>query len=379
LPDTVIQLNFEQLLVMTGLFLVGFVYASFFKNTRAALLFAILIWLIVGLGGHVLFDGMSWFSSRDLSSSVILILPLNIFVLSLLPDRHARSLSTVLMVVLLLGELLVMFFWQEQTHTWMTDLNASILSMMPDALQAIISSLSVVLLGLAAFIFFLRWHQTDAVMELMLSLMSCLFIAGYYQMSIYYLCMISGAGLIMLAQLYQSHRMAFVDALTGLSNRRGMETELRTLKKNYALGMLDIDLFKKINDRYGHDFGDQVLRTVATRARKSGRCRIFRYGGEEFCLVFRGGQFPMAEESSEQIRQAICATPIAIRSRFRTDKKPKGSSKGAEKVASVKVSVSIGLAMSFGPEDPARVIEIADKALYAAKKGGRNKVVARKV
>lgn len=365
---------------MTGLFVVGFVYASFFKNTRAALLFAILIWLIIGLGGHVLFDGLAWFSSRNLSASVILLLPFNILVLSLLPDRHARSLSSLLMVILLLAEMALMLFWQDPLQTTISDLNTAIISLMPERLQDYIPSLSVILLALAAFVFFIRWHQTDAVMELMLSLMSCLFIAGYYQMSIYYLCMISGAGLIMLAQLYQSHRMAFVDALTGLSNRRGMETELRSLNRNYALAMLDIDLFKKINDRYGHDFGDQVLRMVATRARKVGRCRIFRYGGEEFCLVFRGGQFPMAEETCEQIRQAICATPIAIRSRFRTERKPKNSDKKAtEKVASVKVSASIGLAMSFGQEDPERVIEIADKALYAAKKGGRNKVVARKV
>jgi len=176
--------------------------------------------------------------------------------------------------------------------------------------------------------------------------------------------------------------MAYSDPLTGVMNRRRLaETAPVIFGTHRNIGVVmtsDLDHFKKINDRYGHDFGDQVLRTVASRVKKVGKCKVFRYGGEEFCLVFRGNQFNLAEDICELVREEIASSPVAIRSRFRPAKKPKNTKKVAEKVASVKVTVSIGIAMAFGHQPPEGVIEIADKALYKAKQTGRNKVVARK-
>ncbi len=378
LLDTINQLNLEQTLVMSGLFLVGFVYAAFFKNYRAALLFGLLIWLSWGLSGDLILTSFGIADSRVLSEYARLLLPLNILLFSLLPNSHAKSVPTLFFILVLVAEMVLLYLLPQQAIETLAQQYVNLIHLLPDEIELVVPSDSVLVLGIAAFIFYIRWHQTDQAMELMLSLMTCLFIAGYYEQSIYYLCIIAGAGLIMVAQLYQSHRMAFVDALTGLHNRRGLDGELKTLTKQYAIAMLDVDHFKKINDRYGHDFGDQVLKMIASRIKRLRLCKFYRYGGEEFCLVFRGRQFNNAEDACEQIRLEICDMPMVIRSRFRTSSRPKKNQQPKEKVASVKVTVSIGLVLAFAAAHADDVIKLADKALYKAKKSGRNRVVARK-
>jgi two-component system, cell cycle response regulator len=167
-----------------------------------------------------------------------------------------------------------------------------------------------------------------------------------------------------------SMEMAITDALTGLHNRRYLESHLGTLVdeasargKPLSLLILDIDYFKSINDNYGHDAGDDVLREFATRVRKSTRGidLAARYGGEEFVIVMPETDMAVAAVVAERIRRRIAGEPFPIQ---------KGD-------AALDVTISIGLAALASATDTAEtVLKRADQALYRAKRDGRNRVVA---
>ncbi len=185
------------------------------------------------------------------------------------------------------------------------------------------------------------------------------------------------AGLVLVVSLIEtSHRMAFSDELTGLPSRRALTDALMRLPELYTVAMIDIDHFKKLNDEHGHAAGDQVLRLIgSTLTRTEGGGRPFRYGGEEFALLFPGKSVDEALPYIEDLRETIEASTFIVRARNRPKLKPKGarSSGGRGRVA---ITVSIGVAEpEVGGVEPDDVIRAADQALYRAKRGGRNQVV----
>ena len=192
----------------------------------------------------------------------------------------------------------------------------------------------------------------------------------------------SAAGAMLLAAVLQeSHRMAFRDPLTGLPNRRALEDQLRALKPPYSVAMVDVDHFKKFNDTYGHDIGDQVLKLVAARlAEASGGGRAFRYGGEEFTVVFRNQRLPDVMPHLEAARTAVENYKMAIRGEDRPKDKKEGSRRrGREDFARTDMLLSV--TVSIGAAEPGRrlrtaqeVVKGADEALYRAKERGRNRV-----
>jgi len=189
------------------------------------------------------------------------------------------------------------------------------------------------------------------------------------------LLQLSGAGVIvMVAVLQDSYRMAFLDELTALPGRRALQLQLLKLGSRYAVGMLDVDHFKQFNDRYGHDVGDQVLRLVAaTMRRVGGGGKPFRYGGEEFTVVFPGKTAADAMAHLEALRQAVEQAGFVVRSSTRLRRPPPhGQRRGGGK--RVSVTISIGVAEGERAAVPAEALKAADKALYRAKSKGRNQV-----
>jgi two-component system cell cycle response regulator len=166
-----------------------------------------------------------------------------------------------------------------------------------------------------------------------------------------------------------SIEMAITDALTGLSNRRYMESHLATLieqsaarNKPLAALVLDIDYFKAINDGHGHDAGDDVLRDFALRIKRSirGIDLACRYGGEEFVIIMPETDMAVAAMVAERLRRRIAADPFAI----------------AQGTKHIPVTISIGIAGLRGKGDSAaNLLKRADEALYRAKRDGRNRVV----
>ncbi len=168
----------------------------------------------------------------------------------------------------------------------------------------------------------------------------------------------------------QSIEMAITDSLTGLYNRYYMESHLAALVeqaiargKPLTVIMLDIDYFKSINDNYGHEAGDDVLRQLATRVRKSirGIDLACRYGGEEFVIVMPETDMAVATIVAERLRRRIAADPFAIQQAGRT----------------ISCTISVGIAtLDAADDDAAKILRRADQALYRAKRDGRNRVVA---
>lgn len=188
----------------------------------------------------------------------------------------------------------------------------------------------------------------------------------------------SAVFLIFVTALFEaSYSLAFHDTLTGVLSRRAMEQEMLRLGGKYTIAMVDIDHFKKVNDKYGHQVGDDVLRMVAAMMKKSiSGGKTFRYGGEEFAVVFPRKTKADVVEIMDSLRISIENRPLIIRGPNRPKKKPKIKNIYKSGVGSVRVTVSIGIAdKDSKAQSAAEVIEAADKALYKAKRNGRNCIV----
>ena len=188
---------------------------------------------------------------------------------------------------------------------------------------------------------------------------------------------LSTAGFILvIAVIETSYSMAYRDELSGLPARRALNEALLQLGSGYAVAMVDVDHFKKFNDEYGHDVGDQVLRMVASRLLEvSGGGKAFRYGGEEFTVIFSGKSAEEALPHLETVRGVIERSSFALRGKGRPRKKPPKPKAIGRPRKEVSVTVSVGVAEPDRRHTtPDQVIKAADKALYRAKKGGRNQV-----
>ncbi len=189
----------------------------------------------------------------------------------------------------------------------------------------------------------------------------------------------AGGLMMVVAVIDTSYRLAFMDALTGLPTRRSFFDSLEQMVGHYTLAMVDVDHFKTFNDQHGHDVGDQVLNMVASLlGQVTGGGKAYRYGGEEFAIVFSGKVVEETQPHLEQLRATIAGKVFTIRGRKRPRKKPEHPQPAAGLRKTLRVSVSIGAADNTNPKETSEdVIKAADQQLYRAKDTGRNKVAIR--
>jgi len=170
-------------------------------------------------------------------------------------------------------------------------------------------------------------------------------------------------------RLEESIEAAMIDPLTGLHNRRYMESHLRTLVadairsgRSLSVLMADIDHFKSVNDTYGHDIGDFVLKEFSTRFRRNTRGidLACRFGGEEFLVIMPDTNMQRAYQVGERLRVGIASDPFHVRPDV-----------------GIHLTASVGIATLESAQDtPESVFRRADSALFAAKRRGRNRVAA---
>jgi len=172
------------------------------------------------------------------------------------------------------------------------------------------------------------------------------------------------------AALHDGLRLASTDPLTGLFNRRYALGQLDRITQlaperdeHFAVMVLDLDRFKRINDQYGHAAGDVVLTEMARRMSSCLRRNDFlaRIGGEEFLAVIRACDLESAQTAAERLRRVVADEPVML----------------PDNKGSVQITMSIGLVIGGGPDvpaDPASLIDLADRGLYVAKADGRNQV-----
>jgi diguanylate cyclase (GGDEF)-like protein len=189
----------------------------------------------------------------------------------------------------------------------------------------------------------------------------------------------TAALIIGISVLERSHFIAYRDELTRLPGRRAFNEELASLEEGYCIAVVDVDHFKKFNDTYGHDTGDQVLCKVANHlSRVAGGGKAFRCGGEEFAIVFRQGGIQEAATYLDELREGIAADDFVVRGpdRRHVERRERRSSRRGKHSRSTRtsVTVSIGVAAGRAEVTPQDVVKAADEALYKAKDGGRNRV-----
>jgi diguanylate cyclase (GGDEF)-like protein len=207
-----------------------------------------------------------------------------------------------------------------------------------------------------------RWHQDGAILEA-----RCWLLSHSLQ-----------AALLALALFFMYWQRVYLDELTGIPNRRALDEKLSHLDRGYSLAMVDIDHFKKFNDTYGHDQGDDVLRLVGKHLAKGSQDRAFRYGGEEFCVLLEGVGTEEAEGLMDAVRASLASQRFHIRLPEKIRKKTGPEDRGSLKLQTtpVQVTISVGVAApNKEAKDPAGVMKLADQGLYKAKENGRNNVV----
>jgi GGDEF domain-containing protein len=340
----------------------GLLLAWWFNRGRAFVLLASL------LGAVAAYD---LYPTRAVYAALTVLVPVNLLVAMVRPERGARYRAAYIWLGLLGLEALLLVSIAPTTG-WMDN---PLFRAPPTPLVGRLMFAS----AFAAAIW-RAWPELTALQMGVAGALVAFFVAAEWVASPgVYAAFMSAAGVIMIGSLLaESHRLAFRDPLTGLPGRRALEERLRSLGGRFAIAMVDVDHFKQFNDTHGHDIGDQVLKLVAARLAEVGGGGIaFRYGGEEFSVLFPGSSLDQALPHLEAMRASIEGYRMAVRAPDR----PKSGEHGAKLRGDgspekhLSVTVSIG---ACGPKKkaraPAQVIKAADDALYRAKQGGRNRV-----
>lgn len=203
----------------------------------------------------------------------------------------------------------------------------------------------------------------------------------------------ASACILAISVVENSYLLAYHDELTTLPSRRAFNAASMRLKHPYSVAVVDIDHFKRFNDTYGHDTGDQVLRLVATNlAAVTGGGDAYRCGGEEFMILFSSKTAAEVLDHLERLREKIELSEFRLRGQDRRqaprgpdrrNERGRGKARKADAIRqlaaeqpshSLSVTVSIGVATSGERSDFETVLKAADKALYRAKENGRNRV-----
>jgi diguanylate cyclase (GGDEF)-like protein len=364
LPDTIKNIAKFLLIVLSSTVFI----LSFHFNRSHIFFFSLLI------SFNYIVLGLELATSSMAYSLLSLLTPIVMAILALLPERgilSVRAMPSHLVIVFALGFAMVMIM---TTPWWMHYLlnNDWLPARYFDWTQ---QSQSIIFVAITLMItllirFFLQPSPQTAAALGIFTVLTIQLHFGYDKVSLY---VFSTAAFLMClyAILQESWRMAYLDELTELPGRRALKEKFQKIGGMYTVAMLDVDHFKKFNDTYGHDTGDAVLRMIAAKLRKiSGKGSVYRYGGEEFSVVFNGKDVDQATPHLEQLRETIASTPFVVNraSRRKGDRKPKRT--GSK---TVQVTVSIGVADSNDDVASAwGVLKNADKALYKAKGAGRN-------
>jgi diguanylate cyclase (GGDEF)-like protein len=356
------------------------------RFNRSRILWAMIVLTLVygALSFYVLGRPGSGPTSATIFSAVALLLPMNLVGFSLMKERGTTRLTALLWLGLIGGQLMVVAaLCQPELSSGASALRHSfihwhVLKVMHFSQPALIAFV----VGFVVLVVRFIWSPKPFEGGLLWALIA-LFIAmnasSTRQTSSLYF---TTAGLILLGSLVEmSYHMAFLDELTGLPGRRAFNEAALKLPENYSLAMVDVDHFKNFNDTYGHEIGDQALRMVASRLEAvHGGGRAFRYGGEEFAVMFPEMSARQAVVYLERLRNDIAQTPFIVRGAERPRNSKKNRSKTRRKHDednSVQVTVSIGVAHRDKRNlEFEQVIRAADKALYKAKDSGRNCVKA---
>jgi diguanylate cyclase (GGDEF)-like protein len=359
---------------------IGLVLSAFFRRSR--LFFALLVLALAQSAFGWVMPRLSADSARIVGNAVAILLPLNLLVLAFLRERGIispagrRRLAMVTLQVMSVAILCMpamAHIAAQLTRAFIPLIFSRWSRLSQPALLAFILAMAVMTVLL------LRRYKAveSSLLWSVVAAFVALRAAGTSHLDGVYFA--AGGLALIVALIETSYAMAYLDELTQLPSRRSLNDALLKLGDTYSIAMLDVDHFKKFNDSYGHESGDQALRLVASRlAHITGGGKAYRYGGEEFAIVFPNKASEEVFVYLDRMRRVIEQSVFTVRGADRRRKGKSGIGRGAKKQTNV--TVSIGLAATNGDKlAPAEVLRMADQALYKAKAKGRNCTITAKL
>ncbi|HSE12393.1 MAG TPA: GGDEF domain-containing protein [Rudaea sp.] len=335
-----------------------------FRRNRAVLILLVLLLSASAWAGYPA-------SGRGHEDAVLMFAPWLLLAVAAMPERSLLARRNLLLLVFI--AIVVWLSIDAPAHVW-----SALRAALPfGALPWAAGTVAAALILLAAGLCLLRWMLGGGPMEAGLSVvLLCSAVAALpITHAEYGTAALALAGVCaLLAVLYASYRMAFVDALSGLPNRRALDEALARLSGNFAVAMIDIDHFKRFNDTHGHAAGDLVLKAIGPQLRAIRGGSAYRYGGEEFCVLFSGAHSRGAAAALEAARERVEQSRVRIRSAPPPRRRTQAVKRS--EASDVRVTISAGLAgRDAAARTPGEVLKAADQALYRAKAKGRNCVV----
>jgi len=361
------------------LFAAGLALSAFFRRSR--LFFAMVAIALAHIAFAWIVPHLSKTTAHVISNAIALLLPLNLVALAYLRERGIISPAGRRRWAWIAGEIVVVCILC--TH-WLAPAAASLdHAFIPMGLThwsrlsqpALLAFLLVAVVIIAPLVQRYRAVESGFLWTLVASYIA-LRTGGSTPMAGIFFA--AGGMVLVVALIETSYSMAYLDELTQLPSRRALNEALLKLGDSYTIAMADVDHFKKFNDTYGHEAGDQALRLVSSRlAHIAGGGKAYRYGGEEFALVFPGKLSEEVFIYLDRMRRVIEQSTFVVRGKERRKGK-RGVSRAVKK--EINVTVSIGLASTNGDKvAPAEVLRMADQALYKAKAKGRYCTVTAKL
>lgn len=313
---------------------------------------------------HIGFGYLSPKMATDLFLYSSMLYPLHILIFLSLKERGLFSIWGILKIAFFVVELaVVLYFVIYQNVDFIALLKMKLFALSFYPLEDLCMAVAIfVVFVIGILVMFNKYILYNS---------SFLVIAVTFYMGLYFiktphaneLSLLAIGVIIFILLIRESYRLAFYDELTALPGRRALVEDMAKLGMKYSLAMIDIDHFKKFNDTYGHDTGDEVLKMVASKlANIGGGGKAYRYGGEEFVLLFPSREVDESYTHTDILRDTIAKSPFKVRN--------KQTSK------TIYINISSGIVQkSSKDKDPFAVMKRADDALYKAKKAGRNQVV----
>lgn len=367
--------------VLYALLLVLTVFAAQFSRSRFSLL--ALLWLLFMLSREYALPWSAWLKLHPqwLMLSGVMLFPL----FALIKDRGLLSIHVIYRVCLIVfcGLLAYAWLWGSaylselvnEKLDLVVNPSTSLENSAAQLARQLVPYLSLALpMVIAAALLIWQSLRKVSLIQSALLVSFILWCLEYYQLISlpWHILLLVLVCQYLLMVMIDSYFLAYRDDLTGLASRRALNQYVLSLGSKYTVAMLDIDHFKKFNDSYGHDIGDQVLKLVAAKlARVKGGGKVFRYGGEEFTIVFARKTGEQAVPELELLRNTIADYKIVVRKAERKSKQDRAGTK-AVKEKTVSVTISIGVAMRQGKQTFDQALKSADESLYRAKKSGRN-------
>ncbi|MDQ1244240.1 MAG: hypothetical protein QG565_580 [Campylobacterota bacterium] len=313
---------------------------------------------------HVGFEYLSAKKATDLFLYASILYPLHLLLFLSLRERGLFSIWGVLKILFFLFEIgAILYFVLYSNSDLILLLKTKLFALSFFPLQDISIVIAIfVLLIMGALVLFNRYLLYNCSFLVI----TVTFYVGFYFIRTPHaneLSLLAIGIIIFILLIRESYRLAFYDELTSLPGRRALVEDMAKLGMKYSLAMIDIDHFKKFNDTYGHDTGDEVLKMVASKlASVGGGGKAYRYGGEEFVLLFPSKEVEESYAHTDALRDRIAKSPFSIRN------------KKSHKMIYINISSGI-VQRNSSDKDPFAVMKRADNALYKAKKAGRNQVV----